>query len=108
VKSTPAKRPPSAQVDPAAALKAANEAKQRLLSSVEQLAVQPAVAWQMLGIGNTHGYALLRSGELVSYLDGDRRKITTESIRNYIARRIATSRGVFQRERFKPKQNGAA
>ena len=73
-------------------------------SSVEPLAVKPAVAWQLLGIGNTHGYALLRSGELVSYLDGSSRKITTESIRNYIARRVATSRGVFQRDRFPSKR----
>jgi hypothetical protein len=76
--------------------------------SVEPLAVKPAVAWRMLNIGNTHGYALLRSGELVSYLDGTNRRITTESIRNYIARRVATSRGVFQRERFPSKHKAAA
>jgi excisionase family DNA binding protein len=77
---------------------------------IEPLAVKPADAWRLLGIGNTHGYQLLRDGELVSYLDGTNRRITTESIRNYIARQVATSRGVFQRERFpsKHKTTGAA
>jgi hypothetical protein len=42
----------------------------------------------MLGCGNTHGYALLKAGELVSFLDGRSRKITVDSIHRYIARRI--------------------
>jgi hypothetical protein len=43
----------------------------------------------MLGCGNSHGYELLARGELDSYTSGFARMITTESIRRYIARRLA-------------------
>jgi hypothetical protein len=52
------------------------------------LVVKPKTAWKMLDCGNTHGYALLNAGELDSFLDGRARKITVESIRRYIARRL--------------------
>jgi hypothetical protein len=42
----------------------------------------------MLACSNTRGYELLNSGELESFLDGRSRKITVESIRQYIARRM--------------------
>jgi hypothetical protein len=45
----------------------------------------------MLGVSNTRGYALIKAKELDSFLDGRSRKITVESIRNYIARRIDAS-----------------
>jgi hypothetical protein len=45
----------------------------------------------MLGCGNTRGYELLAAGELESFLDGRARKITVESIHNYIARKLAAS-----------------
>ena len=54
----------------------------------EPLLVRPHAAWQMLGCGNTHGYALLNAGELESFLDGRSRKITVASIHNYIARQL--------------------
>lgn len=57
----------------------------------EPLVVKPKVAWRMLGCGNTRGYELIAAGELESYKDGRSRKITVESIKRYIARRIATS-----------------
>jgi hypothetical protein len=56
---------------------------------VERLLVRPRDAWQMLGCGNTHGYALLKAGELESFLDGRARKITTASIHSYIAKKLA-------------------
>jgi hypothetical protein len=60
----------------------------------------------MLEIGSTLGYRLLHAGELVSYLDGPRsRKITVESIRNYIARQLAADRGKFQHHLLPPKPN---
>jgi hypothetical protein len=43
----------------------------------------------MLACSNTRGYELLNAGELESFLDGRSRKITVESIRRYIARRLA-------------------
>jgi hypothetical protein len=52
------------------------------------LVVKPKVAWKMLGCGNTRGYELLAAGELDSFLDGRSRKITVDSIRRYIARRL--------------------
>jgi hypothetical protein len=50
------------------------------------LLVKPKVAWKLLGCSNTRGYELLRAKELDSFLDGRSRKITTDSIRRYIAR----------------------
>jgi hypothetical protein len=52
------------------------------------LVVKPRVAWKMLSCSNTRGYELLAAGELDSFLDGRSRKITVESIRRYIARRL--------------------
>ena len=54
----------------------------------EPLVVKPKVAWKMLACGNTRGYELLAAGELESFLDGRSRKITLQSIRDYIARRL--------------------
>lgn len=56
--------------------------------AVEPLLVSPRDAWRMLGCGNTHGYALLKAGELESFLDGRSRKITVGSIHQYIARKL--------------------
>ncbi len=55
------------------------------------LAVKPKKACQLLDCGNTRLYALLARRELVSFKDGKSRKITVESIRNYITRRIVES-----------------
>jgi excisionase family DNA binding protein len=59
------------------------------LGDDERLVVSPRRAWHMLGIGNTRGYQLLAKGELDSYRDGRARRITTDSIRRYIERRLA-------------------
>jgi hypothetical protein len=58
-------------------------------SGTEPLVVKPKLAWVMLCCGNTRGYELLAAGELDSYLDGRSRKITVDSIHEYIARRLA-------------------
>jgi len=58
---------------------------------IEALAVRPKTAWRMLGCGNSHGYELLARGELESFTDGSARKITVDSIKRYIARRLAKS-----------------
>ena len=52
------------------------------------LVVKPKTAWKMLSCSNTRGYELLAAGELDSFLDGRSRKITVDSIRRYIARRL--------------------
>jgi hypothetical protein len=58
---------------------------------VGPLVVKPKTAWKMLACSNTRGYELLNAGELESFLDGRSRKITVESIRRYIGRRLAPS-----------------
>jgi hypothetical protein len=55
------------------------------------LLVKPKIAWKMLACSNTRGYELLAAGELDSFLDGRSRKITVDSIRQYIARRLAST-----------------
>jgi hypothetical protein len=45
----------------------------------------------MLDCGNTRLYELINDKELVSYLDGRSRKITVESIRALIARRLGAA-----------------
>jgi hypothetical protein len=52
------------------------------------LVVKPRVAWKMLSCSNTRGYELLAARELDSFLDGRSRKITVESIQQYIARHL--------------------
>ena len=56
---------------------------------LEPLVVRPRIAWRLLDCGNAYGYRLLAAGELESYRDGRARKITLESIRRYIKRRLA-------------------
>jgi hypothetical protein len=57
---------------------------------IEPLVVRPAEAWRMLGCGPTYGYELLERGELDSFTDGGARKITVESIKRYIAKKLAS------------------
>jgi hypothetical protein len=58
---------------------------------IDPLVVRPAEAWRMLGCGPTYGYELLERGELDSFTDGGARKITVESIKRYIAKKLATA-----------------
>jgi hypothetical protein len=63
------------------------------LGDTERLVVSPRRAQHMLDCGNTRLYELLAAGELDSFLDGRSRKITVESIRRYISRRVTPGRG---------------
>jgi hypothetical protein len=55
----------------------------------DPLVVSPRDAFRMLAVSHSRGYELLNKGELESYLDGRRsRKITMQSIRAYIARKL--------------------
>jgi hypothetical protein len=58
------------------------------LDDLGPLVVKPKIAWKMLNCSNTRGYELLAAGELESFLDGRSRKITVESIRRYIERKL--------------------
>jgi hypothetical protein len=54
---------------------------------VEKLVVSPDEAFKMLDIGVSKGYALLHTGEIESFRDGNRRKVLVESIYKYIEAR---------------------
>lgn len=56
------------------------------------LAVPPRLACQLLSVGLTRLYELLNAGELDSFHIGRARRITTASIRGFIARQIVASR----------------
>jgi len=55
---------------------------------LEPLGVSPKQAWLMLGCSNSTGYGLLAAGEIESYTIGRARRITVDSIRCYVARRV--------------------
>jgi excisionase family DNA binding protein len=57
----------------------------------EPIVVKPKVACVMLGCGITRLYELLAAGELDSFRDGRNRKITVESIRRYVTRRLGST-----------------
>jgi hypothetical protein len=60
---------------------------------VTPIAVSPADAGRLLSLGGSRIYALMRSGELESYVDGRARRVTVASISAYVARRVADSGG---------------
>jgi hypothetical protein len=62
------------------------------LGEDQALVVSPRRARRMLDCGNTRLYELIAAQELETYKDGKSRKITVESIKNYVARRIEASR----------------
>jgi hypothetical protein len=69
--------------------------------SIEPLALRPRKAWVVLDCSNSFGYGLIASGELESFVSAGGRWITTESIRKYIARRLAKA-GKVRETRAKP------
>jgi hypothetical protein len=54
----------------------------------DRLVVSPRIARRLLDTGNTRLYELLTAGELDSYREGRSRKITMESIRRLVRRRL--------------------
>ncbi len=75
------------RIDPAQAREIARMRAE--LASAEALLVRPAAAEKMLGIGHKQLYALMNAGELESFAEGRRRFITVQSIRDYLARKLA-------------------
>jgi hypothetical protein len=76
--------------------------KPRGTEPLKQLLVNPREAWRLLACSNTHGYALLKAGELESFHDGRSRKITVQSINAYIKRKLAEAKG--KRGRGRPRK----
>ena len=58
---------------------------QHIAASLQPLAVSPTEAAQLIGIGRTTLYAALSSGALKSIKIGQRRLITIEAIRAWLA-----------------------
>lgn len=56
---------------------------------MEPVAVSPKGACRALDYGMTKLYELINNGELEAYKDGRATRITTASIRGYVARRLA-------------------
>ena len=55
---------------------------------METLAVSPKAAWAALGVGKTKGWELVARGDLESFKIDGATRITTKSIRDYIARQL--------------------
>lgn len=56
---------------------------------MEPISVPPKVCFDALGVGVTKGYELINSGELEAYKVGRATRITTASMRAYVARQLA-------------------
>ena len=63
----------------------------------QPLVVSPKKAAFLLDCGLDAVYAHIRQGQLESYLEGQRRKITVRSIQALIAKRLADAGSAFQR-----------
>jgi hypothetical protein len=62
------------------------------VAPLEPIVVRPKQACIMLSIGHTRLFAMLRDGELESYMDGGSRLITVASIRAHVAKGLAGAR----------------
>lgn len=56
---------------------------------METLAVSPKDAWAALGIGKTKGWELVARGDLQTFKIDGATRITAQSIREYMAGRLA-------------------
>jgi hypothetical protein len=59
------------------------------MDDVGPVAVPPNTAFAMLSLGVTKGYQLINSGELESFKIGRATRVTTASIRAYVARQLS-------------------
>lgn len=68
------------------------------------LAVRPRAAAQLLGFGITRIHAMIKSGELRSFVDGGRaRRILMSSISEYVERRLKEDSTPIARSPGRPK-----
>jgi excisionase family DNA binding protein len=73
------------------------------MTEIKPLVVGMSSAAQLLDCGDDRLYQLIKSRQLDSYLDGNRRKITVSSIEAYINKQIGTDG--FQRGRYPLRHN---
>jgi len=57
--------------------------------TIDPIAVPPKLAFAAIGVGITKGYELINAGELTAFKVGRATRITTDSIRAYVAKRVA-------------------
>jgi excisionase family DNA binding protein len=60
-----------------------------IAATLQPLAVTPRRACDLLAIGKTRLFELLREGELKSYLNGGARRIPLSSLQEFQARKLA-------------------
>ena len=61
---------------------------------MDPLALPPKQAFAALGVGVTKGYELIAAGDLETFKIGRATRVTTDSIRAYVARQIEAQREV--------------
>jgi hypothetical protein len=69
------------------------------------LVVGMTKAEHLLDSGADKLYDLIKAGELDSYLDGNRRKVTIASIERYVRKQLAASSSGFQRGQYPLRQS---
>jgi hypothetical protein len=74
------------------------------VESLRPLAVPPKAAAQMLGYGLTRTYALLKAGELQSYVDGGARRVLVKSISDFIERKLKADSKPVRRGPGRPRK----
>ena len=69
----------------------------RSAAPIEPLVVPPKEACQLLRIGLSKLYKLLRAGAIDSYLDNGKRRIPTKSLHEYVAGKMAEPQRLLDR-----------
>lgn len=59
---------------------------------MDPLALPPKQAFAAIGVGITKGYELIAAGDLETFKIGRATRITTESLRAYVARQLEAQR----------------
>lgn len=59
---------------------------------MDPLALPPKQAFAAIGVGITKGYELIATGDLETFKIGRSTRITTESLRAYVARQLEAQR----------------
>ncbi len=59
---------------------------------MDPLALPPKQAFAAIGVGITKGYELIAAGDLETFKIGRATRVTTESLRAYVARQLEAQR----------------
>lgn len=60
-------------------------------AKIEPIALQPKAAFAAIGVGITKGYELINAGELTAFKVGRATRITTDSLKAFVAKRVAAA-----------------